>query len=304
MRSSFPGLFKQTVEKYPVLALFRHQYPDPDAWGSQHGLALWLKQEYPDKTVIEASAENEIPEEEKKEALAIILDTSNSPRIEGESWKDAAETLRIDHHVRVEEIGRPELDEVDEKAAATCELVPLTLKALNASISQEAANSLMKGLMADTQRFTISSVRPETFEAAAWLVEQNADLVKCTEELFCNPYERFEYGVKVRQKACLKNGVLFSVMDTDDYLSLGMGFTQAKEFVDELNNVEEAQIWALFTRMDDGIHYAASLRSRHLTIRTIAAEYGGGGHDKAAGIKNLTAVQVKEIIDKLRELTA
>lgn len=300
MQNSYPAHLFEEIVRYPNIAVFRHQFPDPDAYGSQQGLAAWLRDRFPEKKILEADSGHEIEEADLNQTLAIILDTSNAARVDGQSWKQAARIARVDHHVKVEEMADADLDEVDDLAAATCELVPLILKKLGQTIPAAGAQKLLEGLMADTQRFTISAVRPETFEAAAWLIEQGANPVTAAEELFSRSYARFEYGAKVARKACLKDHLLFSVMDTDDYLSLGMDFSQAKEFVNELNNVAEAEIWALFTRMDDGIHYSASLRSRHYSVRDIAAEYGGGGHEKASGIKNLTQVQVFEIINRLR----
>ena len=67
--------------------------------------------------------------------------------------------------------------------------------------------------------------------------------------------------------------------------------------------MEGIHCWGLFTRMADGKGYAASLRSKHLDVRSIAADYNGGGHVCAAGIKNLTRGQVEEIIDRLAQLS-
>ena len=51
--------------------------------------------------------------------------------------------------------------------------------------------------------------------------------------------------------------------------------------------------------MEDRVHYSASLRSRNIPIRDVAMEFGGGGHECASGIKNLTRDQVNQIIEIL-----
>ena len=84
-----------------------------------------------------------------------------------------------------------------------------------------------------------------------------------------------------------------------EYEEAGLTFSQAKEKVYVLSGIDEIEIWALFTQMEDGIHYSASLRSRTIPIRDVAVEYHGGGHECASGIKNLTLDQVHEIIDIL-----
>ena len=56
--------------------------------------------------------------------------------------------------------------------------------------------------------------------------------------------------------------------------------------------------------MEDGIHYAASLRSRTLPVRDVAVQYGGGGHNCASGIKNLSIAEVFQVIELLEQLSA
>ena len=87
--------------------------------------------------------------------------------------------------------------------------------------------------------------------------------------------------------------------DQKEYEEAGLTFSQAKEKVYVLSGIDEIEIWALFTQMEDGIHYSASLRSRTIPIRDVAVEFHGGGHECASGIKNLTLDQVHEIIDIL-----
>ena len=51
--------------------------------------------------------------------------------------------------------------------------------------------------------------------------------------------------------------------------------------------------------MEDREHYSASLRSRNIPIRDVAMQFGGGGHECASGIKNLSREQVDEVIEIL-----
>ena len=303
--SRFASEFAKDIEAADTITLFRHILPDPDAFGSQLGLKSWLQEKYPDKKILalgKSSRDHQMDEaddEEIRNSLAIILDSSTSPRIDDERWKDAKKSIRIDHHVLTEEFG--DLSWVDEDATATCEILALLLEKLGQKLPQEAAQLLYEGLIADNLRFSVNKTSPDSFAAGAYLVSNGVDLAKANTAIFAGTYHDFVYENRVRSNAYRNEKALISVMSVSDYLNCGHDFMSAKDMVYVLSNIVDIEVWALFTMMEDGIHYSASLRSRTIPIRDIAAEYGGGGHDCASGIKNLTSQQVAEIAEKLAE---
>lgn len=300
-RNKFLDDLQKDLEAFDTIAIFPHQYPDPDAFGSARGVKLWLEEKYPDKKVIAlCSAINPDYQAETfdpKTTLGIIVDTSNSPRVEDPRWKELEKTYRIDHHVPIEEFASEEW--LDDSYTATCEMVADMLSQAGESISEEAAQALYEGLIADNLRFSTDKVSPRTFQAAAWLAKQGIDTVKAAEAAFGNTYDSFVWESKVREKAHRKEDFLFSVMSAQDYLSLGYSFAFAKEKVYALGDIKDIQVWALFTQMEDGVHYSASLRSRTIPIRDLAVRFHGGGHDCASGIKNLTIADVSVLIEEL-----
>lgn len=302
MPETFQKKLKEEIEKAEIITLFRHQYPDPDAYGSQLGLKAWLQTAYPHKTILALGAADDplmdtAADEQIADSLAILLDASTSARIEDPRWKLAGKSARIDHHIPVEEIA--DLEWIDTDATATCEMAALLLKEWGADLPQEAAQKLYEGLIADNLRFSVEKTRPESFEAAAWLLAHGVDVVKAAKTVFARDYASYQYENSVRSKSFRSGSVLFSVMDCQDYLRQGLSFSSAKDKVYALADISEIEIWALFTQMEDGIHYAASLRSRTIPIRDIAAQYNGGGHDCASGIKNLSPADVSAVIEKL-----
>lgn len=303
-----PNFIIDKIEAFDSIVLFRHVYPDMDALGSQLGLAKWIKDTYPQKQVYCAGDSSpllkklnvemdEVSDEQIQSSLGIVLDTSNQARVDGQAFSQCAYTIRIDHHVQVETFC--DYEWIDDKASATCEMLGLLFKELHCPVSSKSAQLIYEGLIADSIRFTISSVRPETFEAARYLFECGVDVIQADQFNFACSYQDYQYETRVRNHAKLNQHFLYAVMDVEDYDSLGMTFTQAKEKVYVLSGVEEVSIWALFTRMEDGIHYSASLRSKTIPIRDVAQIYHGGGHECASGIKNLTDAQVQEIIEIL-----
>lgn len=305
-RNKFASELFDAIERFDTIVLFRHMHPDMDAQGSQRGLKAWLQAAFPQKTILAAGSEggwcDAIDPTVLENALAIITDTATSERVDDSRYRLARESIRIDHHVPVETF--TDLDYVDDQAAAACEIIALLLKERGVSIPADAAQWLLKGLMTDTQRFCISSVRPETFEAAAWLVGQGANPVQARRDLFTVGQTDWQYGNRVRLKAQRRGRLLFAVMSRDDYLSLGLDNSAAREHVNDLADVEDTAIWALFTQNGEDDRYGASLRSNSVVIRDLAADLGGGGHDFASGIKNITVEQLVRLIGDLEARAA
>lgn len=287
------------IDQAQTIIVFRHVNPDPDALGSQLGMVEWLKARYPKKTILsagEGEAMDEIADDQFQDALAIITDTSNAARIDDQRYIQAKEKARIDHHVKVEDFGA--MDIVDEKAAAACEIEALLFRDAGIQIPVSAAQHLMDGLIADSQRFTIPTVRQETFDAASWLVSQGADPNLSAKNLFNRTFAIFEMSNVIRSKAVLREKFLFSLQSIQDYLGVGVAYEEAKNQVNCLSAINGVEIWALFTEQPDHL-YSASLRSASISVREIAAEFGGGGHVCACGIKNLSAEQLANLIDRL-----
>lgn len=294
---------REKIESYNTITIFRHVHPDMDAYGSQMGLKYALQALYPEKNIYALGTMNfhehvmdEVSDERIQNSLAILLDTSNAARIDDDRYKLAQDSIRIDHHVQVETIAN--LEWIDDQSSATCELLALYFDAMHQSIPLQAAQLMYNGLVADNIRFTVGSVRKESFMAAAYLMDQKVDVIQTELDNFASSLNDFYYENKVRSKAILKNQCLCSIMQKADYESLNMEFSEAKDKVYALSGIKEVEVWAIFTETENGT-YNASLRARTKSIREIAAMYNGGGHACASGIKGLNIEQVHEIIELL-----
>lgn len=303
-----PNDILSIVKDFDTITIFRHVFADMDAIGSQFGLKYYLESVYPEKHIYCLGSDcpvsnrnqvhmDSVADDVVQESLAIILDTSNAARIDDARYTNAKHSIRIDHHVQVETICDEEW--IEDKASATCELLALYLKEHQASIPEKSALMLYLGLTADNIRFTTNNVRPETFDAAKYLFEQGVDVTKVEQLNFSKSMSDYKYETIVRSHTIQKNVFLYSILECKDYLDLGLSFTDAKDKVYCLAGIDCIEMWALFTRMEDGIHYSASLRSRNIPIRDVACQFGGGGHECASGIKNLTQEQVYQIIEIL-----
>ena len=300
------------IEAFDTIVLFRHVLADGDALGAQFGLKAWINARWPQKKVAALGESagackafypdmDELSDDSIREALAIVLDTSNAARIDDDRWQYAKQVIRIDHHLLVESYCEEAL--VDETAAATCELIAVLLAANEEVLTPVCAQYLYSGLIADTINFTISSTTARTLRSAAYLLGFGVDIVRLQMEHFATSLHDFRYESWLRANASITSGIGYIIADQEDYARFGMSFPQAKEKVFVLGGIREVKIWALFTQMDDEEEkrYACSLRSRDIALDDIARSYGGGGHRCACGIKHLSVDQVDALIEKLKE---
>ncbi len=298
----------EKIEEFDSIVLFRHVLPDMDAIGSQLGLKEWIKGIYPNKDVYALGSVGAIAPELAKEldqvsddiikkSLAIVLDTSMANRVDDDRLSLAKYSIRIDHHVPIDEFC--DWEYIDQEASATCEILALAAKENQVKLPQKAAQLLYSGLISDNIRFTTSNTRPQSFEAAGYLFQFGVDVVEVESLNFGSNYSDYLYENKVREKSIRKGNVLYSIMTMEDYKDIT--FPQAKEKVYALSGIREIKTWALFTEREPGI-YNASLRSKRLDIRQVAQQYNGGGHICASGIKMLTLEQIEQIVEKLEAL--
>ena len=191
--------FFLTIEKFDRIAIFRHEKPDYDAFGSQYGMYHFIKDNWPNKEVIVCGDNHvtltgkcfpEMPEHEdgwfEQDFLAIILDLSNMDRIADERAKKAKFTIKIDHHPLVEHFGDIEI--VDETMSAAAELIASIFfsREEKYKISEKTAENLYKAIVGDSGRFLYESTTAHTFLIAKKLLETGMDLGKVYHEIYDN----------------------------------------------------------------------------------------------------------------------
>ena len=301
------------IENAPIICVFRHQSPDPDALGSQFGLVNWIKENYPDKQVFAMGwhrgqsanlfGEYEtVSDEVVRSSLAIILDTANKARIDDDRFALAYDSIKIDHHPFTDQYAHYEY--IDESAASTSELICRLIRTKSEeTLSTQTATYLYMGILTDTLRFSTQSTNANTLNCAAFLVNSHLNLSKINDDLFGMETNEFLFSNYIRHHATIEdNGLVYIKLDRDTLKRLNITAGQAKEKVNELGLVRSFKIWVLFIEQeeDGSIHYNGSLRSRGLTVNDIAKKYNGGGHRLAAAVKQLDDRKLESCINDLR----
>lgn len=301
------------VSNYDVITIFRHQIADQDALGAQFGMKCFLETAYPNKQVYAlgdsiGSCKRLFPEvdhvddETVKKSIAIVLDTADAKRIDDERFSSADKIVKIDHHIIVEDYA--DVAYVDTKAAATCEILAFMFQGCNIKVSAQCAEYLYFGLIADSIGFTTNNTTMNTLLAAAFLIECGVKVNEVKQKTSGIALNEYNYVNCIRNRVILKGNVAYAIMNEEDYLKYGMNYNQAKEKVFAMADVNEFKIWCLFT--EDTAYgkqmYNGSLRSKNVAINEIAANFNGGGHKNACGVKKLTLFDIDKIITELNSL--
>src|SRR3982751_3649641 len=121
----------QSIKEYETIIIHRHVRPDPDAYGSQGGLAEVLKASFPEKTIYTVGKEEKtlhflrridhITDDAYNGSLVIVCDTANEARIDDSRYKLGDKLIKIDHHPNVDQYG--DLFWVDTNASSTSEMI-------------------------------------------------------------------------------------------------------------------------------------------------------------------------------------
>lgn len=283
----------EQIKAYDRIIIHRHSNPDGDALGSQIGLKHILLANFPGKEVycvgdaarhysfMDDSVMDDIPDSYYENALAIVLDTSARKLISDERYTSAAATVRIDHHLFVEEICQTEV--VGTSFESCCGLITAFAMEAGLRLTPLAAKSLYTGMVTDSGRFRYDSTSAQTFRLAAFLMEQPFDTNDIYRHLYADDFSRIQLKAKFVLKIQFSpKNVAYIYTTREEMQQLGMDtFSISRGMVGTMSDIRGVDIWVNFTETEQGV--ACELRSSKYNINPIAVKYGGGGHAKASG---------------------
>lgn len=294
------------IEQEDTIIIHRHVRPDPDAYGSQLGLKSYLQLKFPDKKLY-AVGESEpsldfmgtfdaVSDDTYKEALVIVCDTANAPRIDDQRFANGKGLIKIDHHPALDQYG--ELNYVNTEASSTSEIIFDIIAHFNDTsiIDAETARLLYLGIVGDTGRFLFSNTSAHTMEVGAQLLkypfDHTAELNKMAEkDPKLMPFQGY-----VLQNFEMNDNGFAKVQITQDVLKqFDIKPNEASQFVNTIPDLRGLKIWVF--AVDEGEDIRCRLRSKKVVINDVAQQFGGGGHPNASGV----TVYSWEEFDRLAE---
>ena len=192
--------------------------------------------------------------------------------------------VNIDHHVTNDLFGQVNI--VVPEAASASEIVADILAEWGTEMNRDIAQCLLAGIYGDTLGLRTDSTTSRTMRTSADLVDAGADPVPIVDALF---------RVKPRSSVCLwekalrnvqyTGGLIWTELTQETFERCGASPSEAEGMVNFLVGTEGAGAAAILYANDKG--WRVSLRSLPdgVDVAKVAAEFGGGGHPRAAGVQ-------------------
>ncbi len=283
-----------------TVSIICHVHPDADSVGAGLALALVLDREGADVQVSFAEPSSlpdslrtlpgcellVAPEDLRRDADLVVTVDAPSERRLGELADLASAgnaVLVIDHHKSNRLFGS--LNFVDATADSTTMLVAQLLDAWGKTIDADVAACLYAGLTTDTGSFRWAS--PRALRLAARLVEAGADNAAISRQLFdTHPFAWLPMLSRVLASARLVpdavggTGLVYVVVGHDEWTASRS--EEVESIVDIVRTTQQAEVAVVFKEIEPQ-HWSVSMRAKSFDLASVATQFGGGGHQLAAG---------------------
>lgn len=302
-----------TIKQYETIIVHRHVRPDPDAYGSQIGLAEILRTNYPMKQVYVVGEHEEslsflaqpqqIEDALFEGALIIVTDTANTERIDDQRYTKGDFVIKIDHHPNDDAYG--DLLWIDTTASSCSEMVYDLFEEGKAyaewTMSDEAARLLFAGIVGDTGRFIFPSASEKTFETAGHLIKYNFNRTEVFDGMYEMDRKLLHLQGYIYQNFTMDASGMAYIKITKDILKeFDVTPSETSLLVGSLANVKGIRAWVMFIEEDDSIR--VRLRSKGPIINQLAKKYNGGGHPLASGATAYSWEEANQVIEELKEI--
>lgn len=217
--------------------------------------------------------------------------------------------LVVDHHITRDVSADVSL--IDESASSASLLVYEWARAVDWPRDNATRDALFVGVATDTGWFRFSNTDPRTLNAAAALVEAGANPARLYEHL---------YHVERPQRLCLLAAAISTLdlqddgriammsLGPDEFARAGAAPADTEDLVNEPMRIDGVIASVLLVVQGGGV-VRVSLRSKapgegvaDINMAQVAAQFGGGGHARAAGaripgtIESVKTTVLKELL--------
>ena len=236
-----------------------------------------------------------------EDSLLIVLDTPNISRIDGVDVNKFQYKIKIDHHPFIEKYANIEL--IDETSSSASQLIAELVVNTKLKLNKEAAEKLFIGIVGDTNRFMYYYTTPKTFDLVSYMLEQtNLDFTNLYEKMYMRNLHDLRFQSYVINNLTLtEDGFGYLKLEQDVLDQYGIDASTAANVVNVLTYIDGMYAWAIFAYDKGNDNVRGSIRSRGPIINGVAANYNGGGHIYASGVRLKDFDVVNDIIADLNE---
>jgi len=294
--------------KYNSFVITTHVNPDADAIGSEMAMYYILKELNKDVRIVNYSGtpynlffmdpnnviEKYLPDTHdeillKAESI-IAVDFNRSERVV--KMKDAftaspAAKICIDHHLDPE--GFTIHYFADESQSSTGQIIYEFIKKTSiVKLNYNIAYNVYAAIMTDTGSFRFDRTNSHIHRIAAELLETGVDPTFIYDNIFDqSKFSKLQLLGRALNSVKLfgnSGGLSYMILTQKDFAETGAIESDTDGFVNFALSVENVRIGILFIELKEG--FKISFRSKgNFPVNKLAGEFGGGGHNNAAGAR-------------------
>ena len=310
------------IKKSKTILIASHINPDGDNIGSCLALALALKNEDKDIMVLKSDIVparfsflpgidliKQYGNEFKDIDLFIALDCGDEYRLgDNKAILEAAKsTINIDHHISNSNFA--DINIVDDKAAATGELIYYFIQQMNIEFDKDIATNLYTAISTDTGSFKFESVTSNTHRIIADLLDYGID----KNSINLNLYESMTFTqmkLFIKSLSTLETfndaEIAFIKVTQEMLRETGASFEDAEGIISFVRKIATVEVACILKELDTE-NIKVSLRTKkYIDASKICGKFNGGGHKRAAGctiynnVEEAKKLVLKEIQKELR----
>jgi len=292
---------KRLIDKAQKILSISHKRPDGDTLGASCALYLALQQwgkkvdmacidEVPERFSFLTDMNKVIREFDFREYDLIIVSDAGASymtryhEVYPDIFKGDVPVINFDHHASNDNFGAVNI--VDAACPATTVLLYRVFETWGIHITPAIATALLCGIYNDTGSLMHSNTTIEVFEVSAKLMEKGGKVNTVAKKLFrTTPISTLKLWGRVLENVHVnEEGVTVSVVTWKDFLECDAGPDEISGVVDFLNSVPNSKFTVLLNEDEKG-NIKGSFRTQRedVDVAALAAQFGGGGHRKAAG---------------------
>ena len=298
---------KNLIDNSNSILLLTHEGPDGDAIGSVLAFYHYLTSinKSVDMVILDipkvfnflTSIDKVVDTTDKEYDLGIVLDCATENRIGQKEnlLSRCKKTVCIDHHVS--NTNYCDINLVEGNTSSCCQVIYYLFKEWNIAISTEIGQSLINGVLTDTDGFGINTVDSNTFKMASDILSLGVNVHNIYSRVLWKKsmpqYELMQIAMNRLEFLC--NGkVAYTYILKEDFEKVGASLGEHEGIVDIGKNIDGVEV-SIFVREEDG--WTISLRSTgNVDVSKIAKQVNGGGHIMAAGGKTTCSLEETKTI--------
>ncbi|TGE31224.1 bifunctional oligoribonuclease/PAP phosphatase NrnA [Desulfosporosinus sp. Sb-LF] len=288
----------EVLRKAPKVALFSHVSPDGDCIGSMLAIGLALEKMEKEVTYYNPNSvpsyltflpgasriTQAIPNPQPETLMFIDCTDLQRVNLTMSDILEDSTVLNLDHHVSNQFFGH--FNWVDAQASACGELALILIKQLGVEIDMDMAINLYTAIVTDTGCFQYSNTTSQTHRLSAELLDKGLDLAS----IHHNIYDQKSLA-QIKLLQCALSGMeihaegqlAIMTLSLDEFDKCGAEQELSEGLVNHARSIAGVEVAVLLKEVGPQ-EIKGGLRSNlWFNVNEIAAQFGGGGHKRAAG---------------------